>query len=212
MSYRDYRNNQVNIQLAWRANQKEISTEYGYQNGFKYSHIVPKEEWSKTVCYLFRDELVDYLEKEDIQHHTGSHNLLSSWILCSNIYFGIFVNKNLKEMFRLFLEDKLSIKIEEIIEIHLEYVLTDILSPRILLGEPGGKRGTKQTTPDLAVLISNNGKQELILVECKYTEQSFYDCPVRKNNDLKINCVNKEEVKTLKNNCPQIQWGRKYWD
>ena len=211
MSYKEYWKGQIELQLNWRENQKNISKEYGYQNGNKYVHILPKDEWHNTIWDKFKKELLDYLNKENIQHHTGSHNLLSSWVLCSNLYFGAFVNDNLKELFRQFLEYKLEIKIDEIKDIQLEFVLPEKLSPVYLLGEPGGKRGTKQTTPDLAIEYITNGKINLILVECKYTEHGFYDCPAKKDKSNDV-CTKKETMKSIKKDCIQIQWGRKYWE
>jgi hypothetical protein len=206
MNYKEYWKEQVKLQLNWREMQSNISKEFGYQNKNKYAHILPKDEWHKTIWGKFKNELLEYLERENIQHHTGSHNLLSSWILCSNLYFGAFVNDNIKNLFQQFLEYKLSIKIDKVKNIQLEFVLPEKLSPVYLLGEPGGKRGTKQTTPDLAIEYITNGKENLILVECKYTEHSFYDCPVKELFNCKqvgqLNkyCVQKETLK------------RKYWD
>ena len=211
MGHNNYWKNQVELQLAWRKTQKNISSEYGFQNGNKYAHILPKEEWHNTIYYKFRNELLEYLNRENIQHHTGSHNLLSSWVLCSNLYFGIFINNNLKELFRQFLEYKLTIKIDEIKDIQLEFVLPEKLSPVYLLGEPGGKRGTKQTTPDLAIVYNTNGTENLILVECKYTEHSFYDCPAKKDKSNNV-CAKKETMKSINKDCIQIEWGRKYWE
>jgi len=206
MNYKEYRNDQVRLQLNWRKKQNNLSKELGTQNGNEYAHIVPKNEWIKTVWDKFNNDLLSYLQKEKIQHHTGSHNLLSSWVLCSNLYFGTIINNDFKELLRKFLENKLDIKIEKINKIHLELVLPKELGPVILLGEPGGIRGTKQTTPDLAIEFTSNGKENIILVECKYTEHSFYDCPLRSNElckDIEIlckKCIQKDKLK------------RKYWD
>jgi hypothetical protein len=213
MGYDNYRKEQIDLQIAWRKNQKDISKEYGFQNGNEYPHIIPKNEWFKTVYKQFEANLLEYLDKEDIQHHTGSHNLLSSWILCANLYFGIFINENLKELFRQFLEKKLSVVIDKIEEMHLEYVLGGNLNPKELLGEPGGKRGTKQTTPDLAIVFTSKGKKGLLLVECKYTEKSFYNCSGGKvNSDQMNSCKNKEALKNLKSKCFMNEWNRKYWN
>jgi len=213
MNYKEYWLKQIEMQILWRTKQNNISKEYGTQNGNDYPHIVPKNEWFKTVWKKFNNELLEYLHNEKIQHHTGSHNLLSSWVLCSNLYFGTIVNNNKKELFKQFLEYKLGIKIDTIKNIHLELVLPEKLSPKILLGEPGGIRGTRQTTPDLAIEFIENGKEGLILVECKYTEHSFYDCPVKKNNiEAGKKCKENEIIKSIKNSCFQNEWGRKYWE
>jgi hypothetical protein len=210
MSYKKYWNEQLTLQLNWRKKQKNLPVEYGFQYGFKYPHVIPKNVWIKTVFDPFNDELLKYLQKEKIQHHTGSHNLLSSWVLCSNLYFGTIINDNQKELFRKYLESKLDIKIDKIKDIHLELVLPKSLSPKVLLGEAGGIRGTRQTTPDLAIEFISNGKNGLILVECKYTEQSFYDCPGKKVN--KKPCQECDNINTIEKECIQNEWGRKYWE
>ena len=210
MSYKKYWNEQVELQLNWRKKQNNLSEEYGIQNGNKYPHILPKNEWIKTVWDQFSNELLSYLQREKIQHHTGSHNLLSSWVLCSNLYFGTIINNDQKELFRQYLESKLGIKIDSIKNIHLEFVLSEKLSPKILLGEPGGIRGTRQTTPDLAIEFTSNGNEGLVLVECKYTEHSFYDCPAKRNNKESSHiCFNRMG---FSEKCIQNEWGRKYWE
>jgi hypothetical protein len=213
MNYKEYRQAQIELQLAWREKQKNISKEFGYQNGNKYPHIVPKTEWIKTIWDQLQEDLIIYLEKEGIQRHTGSHNLLSSWVFCSNLYFAAIMNDSFRELFRQFLEMKLAIIIEKIDEIQLEFVLGGKLNPKILLGEPGGKKGTRQTTPDLAVVFTTNGKKGFILVESKYTEHSFYDCSGRKaDKERGERCFKKETMKLFKEDCLLDEWGRKYWD
>jgi hypothetical protein len=174
----------------------------------------------KTIWLQLEKNLETYLIKENVQHHTGVHNLLSSWVLCSNLYFGTYINDKFKELFRQFLEKKLGERIDIINEIHLEFALPGNLSPANLLGEPDGKRGSGQTSPDVAVSFTTDGKKGLLLIECKYTEHSFYNCSGRKrktNSGLISNpnperCLAKETVLDLQNNCHQILWGRKYWD
>jgi hypothetical protein len=219
MSYNDFRKKQIVLQLTWREKQN-ISKEYGCQNGKQYPHIVPKSEWIKTVWPPLEKDLIKYLTSNNIQHHTGTHNLLSSWVLCSNLYFGTYINEDFKELFRHFLEEKLEIKIERIDSVNLEFAFEGKLGPANLLGESDGKRGSGQTSPDLAVLFSSQHKKGIVLVECKYTEHSFYNCSGRKTkiNSGKIpnpnpqRCLQKEVMKAYKNNCHQYAWGRKYWE
>jgi hypothetical protein len=215
MKYEEYRRNQIHLQLDWRSTQ-DISKEYGWQNGGQYSHIIPKNEWSKTIWEPIRYDLLKYLENEKIQQHTGSHNLLSSWVLCSNLYFGIFINEDFKELFRQFIEKKVNIEIEKIDAAYLEFVPGERSKPN-LLGEPGG---IKQTTPDVAIIFRSNKGKGLILVECKYTEHSFYDCSARrskyKSKDTIVNpnpkrCLDKAILSDFENNCHQNVWARKYW-
>jgi hypothetical protein len=219
MNYNDFRKRQIDSQLTWREKQN-ISKEHGYQNGKQYPHIVPKSEWIKTIWTPLEKDLIKYLKDNNIQHHTGTHNLLSSWVLCSNLYFGTYINSNFKELFRQFLEEKLKIKIERIDSVNLEFAFEGELGPANLLGEYAGKRGSGQTSPDLAILFRLNGEKGIILVECKYTEHGFYNCPGRKTktkpgrmpNPNPKRCLQKETMKMYKNDCHQYIWGRKYWE
>jgi hypothetical protein len=219
MSYETFRNEQLKLQLDWRKNQN-ITKENGFQNGKQYAHIVPKTEWQKTIWAPLEKPLLDYLKADDIQHHTGTHNLLSSWVLCSNLYFGSYINDDFRELFRKFLEKTVSVEIEKIDGVYLEFAFDGELSPANLLGESDGKRGSGQTSPDLAVLFTSNGKKSLIMVECKYTEHGFYNCSGRKiktdsgkiPNPNPDRCKQKETMNNFKNNCHQYVWGRKYWD
>jgi hypothetical protein len=219
MKHKDYRINQINLQLKWR-NTQDISKEYGWQNGRQYSHIIPKSEWSKTIWEPIRYELLKYLENEKVQQHTGSHNLLSSWVLCSNLYFGIRINENMRELFKAFLQEKLALEVDKIDVVHLEFAFEDKLNPENLLGELGGKRGSGQTSPDVAIEYSKNGHKSILLIECKYTEHSFYDCSARRSkyksrgtivNSNPKRCLDKVVLSNFENNCHQNVWGRKYW-
>ena len=217
--YVDFRNEQIELQVNWRERQ-EIGKEYGSQNGKTRPWIVPKSEWEKTIWLELRKDLLNYLLKEDVQHHIGVHNLLSSWILCSNLYFGAYINDGFRELFRQFLEKKLEVNIDVINKIYLEFAMDSDLSPTNLLGEPEGKRGSGQTSPDVAVDLSSGKENILLLIECKYTEHSFYNCSGRKSkiksglvpNPKPERCINKETIMDFKNNCHQILWGRKYWN
>jgi hypothetical protein len=219
MRYEEFRDEQIKLHLSWREKQ-EISKEYGSQNGKIRSWIVPKTEWKKTIWIQLEKSLSDYLLKEQVQHHVGVHNLLSSWVLCSNLYFGICINDKFKELFRQFLEKKLEMSIKVVNKIYLEFAMDGNLSPANLLGEPEGKRGSRQTSPDVAVSFTGEDKNILLLIECKYTEHSFYNCSGRKRktglgltpNPNPERCLTKEPIENIQNNCHQILWGRKYWD
>jgi hypothetical protein len=219
MNISEFRKEQVELQLKWR-NTQNISTEFGMQNKKQYSHIIPKKEWSKTVWSPIRDDLLKYLKEQRIQHHTGTHNLLSSWVLCSNLYFICRTNSSFRQLLSDFLSKKLSIKIDTILNVELEYALTGKLSPCELLGEDDGIRGSGQTSPDVAIVFENANTKGLILTECKYTEHSFYACSGRKkkHNSGKIpnpdpeRCLTINIVNNFKQGCHQYVWGRKYWD
>ncbi len=125
-----------------------------------------------------------------------------------------------------FLNRELNLDIASIDAVELEYAAPGKLAPRNLLGESSGKRGSGQTSPDVAILFTcNDGKCGIFLVENKYTEHHFYACSAAKKTisnehslqGLKPNpnpgrCRNIQDLlENPASNCHQVSWGRKYW-
>jgi hypothetical protein len=220
--YNTFRDNQIKLQRDWRKSQENISKENGIYKGKSYDYIIPEGEWQETIFPKLKEDLRSYLKEKNIEPHEGAHDLLSSWILCANLYFGTRINDNdnFKELFRQFLKEKLSLQIDKIDDIDLEYTPTGKLSPKEILGEYGENRHTR---PDIAVHI--NDKEGLILGESKYTEKSFYDCSAgpyypenerikqfNPNPDI-MRCMKMKILNNLKNDCHSYkEWRRKYWD
>lgn len=208
-------------QVNWRSRHIDCQ-EQGEQNGKKRPWILPRELWEEGLWPGIRSgsahSLPDYLEENDIDKHTGVHNLKSGWVLCANLYFPF---QRAPEMLAGFLRENLCPLIESVDEIELEYAEEPPLDPTTLLGEPdSGKRGKNQTSPDVAFIV--NGHKGLILTENKFTEHSFYECSGRKKgscNPDKKRCMNFQLVfGDLVKNCHQLNWAsgtrknRKYWD
>jgi len=208
-------------QIDWRKKYVKCQRQ-GRQNGKKRPWILPKELWEEGLWPEIRSgskhSLPDYLEKNDIDKHTGVHNLKSSWILCANLYFPF---QRDGDMLAGFLKENVCSLIQSVDRIELEYAEEPPLAPTNLLGEPdSGKRGKNQTSPDVAFVV--NGHKGLILTENKFTEHSFYECSGRKkkygNPDIK-RCLDFGLVLSdIANNCYQLNWAndtrknRKYWD
>lgn len=214
-----FREQQKNIQEKWKHG--HISNpKCGIQNGGKYSHIIPKKIWLETVWPGIKGELPKYLASHKIQPHTGIHNLLSSWVVSANLYFPIRLHSSLKELMVKFLNSKLNVSITCISEVELEFAFEDNLSPSQLLGEVGGSRGSGQTSPDVAFLVSIGNESGLILTECKFTEHSFYPCSARREeskgdkegNQDPSRCMKRANGYNYRNICQQSVWKRKYWD
>jgi hypothetical protein len=204
----------------WRKNNIS-SPEEGFQNGNHYPHIIPKKIWKENLWKGIKEQLVCYIGKE-IKPHTGVHNLLSSWIVCANVYFSIKTNEQLKLLFLSFLKRNISDTIIEIEEVELEFAFPkgDDLHPEKLLGEIGGDRGTGQTSPDIAFFVKTKTGKGIILCENKFTEHSFYPCSARKIDTKSSREKNPDSKRCLvaaninncdyRNICHQSVWGRKY--
>lgn len=213
-------------QLGWRKRQPDLPKENGTQNGVEYDHILPEDKWMLGVWEDIRDQLQCYLNSSGIQANTGKHNLKSSWTQCANIFFPFRVNPAAKRMLASFLTKELGLKVETVDSIEFEYAAEGKLSPRQLLGEEKGMRGSGQTSPDVAINFTcENGKCGIYLVENKYTEHHFYGCSAASKTLSKghaqrglspnPNSARCTDIATLLSdvdtNCHQLTWGRQYW-
>ena len=209
-----------NNQIKWKQNHLPDIKEFGKQNGRFYPHILPfKHRWSNFYPDI-QHNLPTYLEKNNIQPHTGIHNLMSSWVLCSNMYWP-FNNTNGFLLLSDFLTNKTGIDISNIDKMELEYE-DEELKPHDLLGEDtGGQRGSGQTSPDLAIIFyTRSQKRGILLIESKFTEHSFYGCsgyhkskPGKPINPDKNRCkYTKGIIDSDFKDCHLSTWNRKYWD
>ena len=213
-------------QRGWRADQTDLTKQLGTQNKVEYEHILPHDAWLGGVWDPIREPLKCYLEASMIQANAGKHNLKSSWTQCANVFFPFRVDPDARRMLASFLTRQFGIQISAIDSIELEYAADGNLSPCQLLGERDGKRGSGQTSPDVAVLFTcADGSCGIYLIENKYTEHHFYDCPAAKKtldrshterrlepNPAPERCRNvgallADHVST----CHQVSWGRRYW-
>lgn len=211
-------------QVRWRSDPKNnICTESGWQNGKQYPWILPSAMWEQNLWPGIRsgtsNSLPAYLAQSKVQPHEGKHNLKSSWVLCANLYFPFRATDEGMALLAGFLREHVSPDVKAVDELHLEYAEDGELHPSCLLGEPGGIRGSGQTSPDLAFHV--NGRKGLILIENKFTEHSFYPCSARRRTDSKdrpgnpdpARCKNISAVlQDYRAQCHQCVWGRKYWD
>ncbi len=212
-------------QVAWR--QKHINCmERGWHNGRRYDHVLPRSNWQENLWGEIRgssaNSLPNYIQCKKIQAHTGVHNLLSSWIVCANLYFPFRQSPPARSLLASFLKAFVSPDIEEVTGLELEFALTGDLSPSVLLSETGGKRGSGQTSPDVAFLVTTKqGSQGLVLTESKFTEHSFYPCSARRVKDSNDRQGNPDPSRCLdaggvlgnpQSQCHQVAWGRRYWE
>ncbi len=140
-------------QVAWRA--KYVATsEAGSQNGKERQWILPRRRWQEGLWHGIRsgapNDLETYLRRQKIQRHTGVHNLKSSWVLGANLYVAHRPNLALLAGF---LAARVESRITTVEKLELEWAADVPLDPRSLLGEPGGRRGAGQTSPDVAFTV-----------------------------------------------------------
>ena len=207
-------------QVAWRR-EHVADQRHGTQNGKSRPWILPAELWREGLWPEIRESLPAYLEARKVEKHKGVHNLKSSWMLCANLYFPFGRDDGLPILAG-FLRERVSSRIEAVEAVELEYEEAPPLDPRTLLGEPeGGKRGTNQTSPDVAFVVRTASGKGLILTENKLVEHSFYPCSGRKpevRNPDSRRCLDWERLRDdPAGQCWQMRWeqgkrrNRRYW-
>ena len=215
----EFREEQIESQINWRKG--NISTNiWGIQNGKKYEHIIPHEKWEETLWESIRDDVRTYLQKNVVKAHTGTHNLLSSWVNCANLYFPIRKRQEFRCLMLGFLQEKIDARIFAIYDVELEFAFEGDLGPAEVLGETGGNRGSGQTSPDVAFLVRTKNGKGIVLTESKYTEHSFYPCSARTTKESERRPLNPDPSRCMRpasecdfqSICHQTVWGRKYWD
>ena len=214
-------------QEQWKLRNLPHISEPGWQNGHRYNHILPRSEYQSNFYEPIRSELFDlktgYLTKNKIKAHSGIHNLLSSWALCANMYWP-FNNPEGKDLLVKYYKSLTKLDISTITSLELEYEDDDLdFKPKNLLGEDdNGIRGSGQTSPDLAIIFkSSNGEKGILLIECKYTEHSFYICSGYKKQNQSGRIPNPDNkrcwdtsgiINSHFSHCHLLTWGRKYWE
>jgi hypothetical protein len=149
-----------------------------------YPHILPSGCEYLSIYEPIALELFSYLSKEDIEIHSGIRNLKSSQAACFNILFPMKQDLNLaKSALGHFLPN-----VESVHNIEFEYTGPPEITE--WLGEPTkGKRGQNRTSIDAAVFwTSKDGKNNISLIEWKYTERNFGACSVYSSAEQKIIC------------------------
>ena len=210
-------------QIEWRA--KHVQTnECGSQNGKTRRWILPRCCWQEGlwpgVRYGEPNDLEAYLRKKKIQRHSGAQNLKSSWVLGANLYFA---HRQDPTLLAGFLAAKVDTRVAAVERLELEWAAPAPLSPSCLLGEPDGRRGAGQTSPDVAFVVQlDGGGLGLVLTEVKFTEHSFYPCSGRKakySNPDRERCLDAKAVfEDPEANCYLTSWAsgsraiRRYWD
>ena len=164
-------------QVRWRRD--HVSTdEPGVQNRVTYPWLLPRWAWQEGLWPPLRGEgpgsLQAYLAANRVRPHSGVHNLKSSWVSGVNLYFPFGASAGGRALLAGFLREHVDARVRSVESLDLEWAGDRELTPRMLLGETGGTRGSGQTSPDIALRV--NGGEGLLLVENKLVEHSFYPC------------------------------------
>lgn len=136
-----------------------------------YPHILPKGHLCKAFYHPIACDLICYCHENQVAIHSEALNLRSSQVACFNVMFPLRLNP---ELARKALKPLLP-GVTDVNRIEFEY--TGDEGATKWLGEPpGGKRGQNRTSIDVAIWWQDSNRENLTLVEWKYTERSFGEC------------------------------------
>jgi len=159
----------------------------GKWHGQEYRHILPTEVWDLNLWEQIRDTARIHFVEEEIAWHDQRHNLLSSQILCVNIFFPL---RNEPTLLAGFLADRIP-QLAGVGKMYFEYI-----GDRNYLNEPGG-RGQMRTSADVALeWFDASNSRGLLLLEFKFTEREFGRCggATSRGNADKSRCRQPSEV------------------
>ena len=139
---------------------------------YTYPHILPEGHLRLAFYEPLADEIISYLDAEDIALHSEVLNLKSSQAACLSFLFPLRQDLNLaKAALQPFFPG-----LRRVTKIEFEYTGPPEVTE--WLGEPsGGRRGQNRTSIDAAVSwIGKRKRTRMTLIEWKYTESSFGGC------------------------------------
>lgn len=169
----------------------------------KYEHILPVRLWKLNLWSGIRREAIDYFSRKKIKWHNQSDNLLSSQILCANMFFPL---RNHPSLVGGFLGEFYP-SLAKVTDIDFEYI-----GPKNYFNEPGG-RGYNRTSADVAITWEDTkGKNNLLLVEFKFTEPNFGECSKSANPDWDRCNHGEQIISSHKTQCYRSEKNRTYWD
>ncbi len=179
--------------------------EWGAWRRRRYSHILPKRMWNLNLWEGLREEAEHYFQDNEIAWHDQKHNLLSSQIMCVNIFFPL---RQHVDILKIWLAHHFN-ELEDVKKLDFEYT------------GPGnknyfkelGRRGQNRTSSDLSIIWQDKEKRKnMLLLEFKFTESDFGQCSKQDNPDPKRCLSSKDIVSSHKTQCYRSQVERPYWD
>ncbi len=186
--------------------------EHGKWRGQQYPHILPQDLWFLNLYEGSSFDAVKYFDKLRIKWHDQKHNLLSSQILCINLFFPLW---NHPDIFKFWLSSHFA-DVQKVTNIDFEYIgPRDEYDPsgyRNYLNEPGN-RGQNRTSSDVAVTWQDSKQNtNLLLLEFKFIEPNFGECSKQGNPNRKRCMSSKEIVQSPKTQCYRAELDRRYWN
>lgn len=180
-------------------------TAQGKWRGKEYPHILPEDKWDLNLWDGIRKEAQFYFNDNNIGWHKDKHNLLSSQIMCANIFFPL---KQHLDVLKPWLSNHFH-DVGNVVDLDFEYIGP---KGKNYFNENGG-RGQNRTSSDVSITWLDSAKRKnMLLLEFKFTESAFGECG-KQNNPDRSRCLSSEKVvNSPQTQCYRTEVGRTYWD
>ena len=170
------------------------------RSGF-YPHILPEDSWSLNLWDDISYDVIQWFAQSGINWHAQKHNMLSSQVMCVNIFYPL---RRRLDLLKPWLTRRFDVK--NVIDLDFEYIGSDDFF------NEGGGRGWKRTSSDLAITWEDKDKRRnMLLVEFKFTERSFGECRQDKNPERRRCLSSRAVVRSPRSQCYRARRGRTYW-
>lgn len=177
----------------------------GKWRGKLYDHILPEEVWEINLWDGIREAAQLYFQTKKIAWHKDKHNMLSSQIMCLNIFFPL---KQHLDVLKTWLSSEFS-DVGNVVDLDFEYIGPN---NKNYFNEEGG-RGQNRTSSDISIVwLDKANRKNMLLLEFKFNESSFGKCGQDKNPNPKRCLFSRKIIASPKTQCYRAQVKRTYWD
>ena len=175
----------------------------GLLRGQPLPHVLPEDAWSLNLWREISYDAVKYFARHDIPWNPQKHSMLSSQVLCVNIFFPLKEHLNIIHNWM----QMRQFDVGEVLDIYFEYT-----SPKNYLNEKD-ERGQGAAGTDLAIHWLDMAKRNnLLLLEFRFTESSLGECSPQGNPNPKRCYAPRKIAAGHRKQCYRSQQGRRYWD
>lgn len=181
-------------------------TAQGKWRGKEYPHILPKDCWSLNLWEEISYKAILNFEKSAIAWHKYKHNLLSSQVICVNIFFPL---KKHLDVLEPWLSSHFG-DVESVVDLDFEYIGPESTN---YFGETGS-RGQNRTSSDVSITWLDKAKRKnMLLLEFKFTQPDFGQCSKQGNPKPERCFYSRKVVAFPQTECYRVEdKKRRYWE
>ncbi len=196
---RDFKEQMKNPQIEYKEKILNIKQRRGKP------YILPQDSWSLNLWEGISYKAIKHFAQSEIAWHKWKHNLLSSQIMCVNLFFPL---KEHLDVLKSWLLSEFP-DVEKVTNLDFEYIGPEGKD----YFKEGGGRGQNRTSSDISITwLDEAGRGNMLLLEFKFTEPNFGNCSQKYNHNPERCLLPNKVVSSPQTECYKAEVGRTYWD